>query len=74
MKPDGSGDGVKLLREYLGHASLNTTTRYNLVVKYSGRMMYTEVYILAQYDILTVIYSANIIKCSQRWTNNYAKE
>jgi len=28
MKHDGSGDGLRLLQEHLGHANFNTTAKY----------------------------------------------
>lgn len=44
MKVDGSGDGLRLLQEHLGHASFNTTARYRKVAGEEHREWYNRLW------------------------------
>lgn len=44
IKTDGSGDGLRMLQEHLGHQSFNTTARYRKVAREEHRQWYSKLW------------------------------
>lgn len=50
MKIDGSGDGLRLLQEHLGHASFDTTARYRKIAGEEHRKWYDRLWATGSSD------------------------